>query len=47
MWESALGWRDEECYDISMVVTRKTEEMNVDEIHYENGRWVELAEDRV
>jgi hypothetical protein len=26
---------------------QKTEDMNVDEIHYENWRWVELAQDRV
>jgi hypothetical protein len=42
-----LQWRDKECYDISMVVTRKTEDMNAHELHYENGRWLELAQDRV
>jgi hypothetical protein len=42
-----LQWRDEECYDISMVVTRKTQEMNAGETYYDNGRWVELAQDRV
>jgi hypothetical protein len=36
---TGLAWRYSGD-DISMAVTRNTEEMNADEVDYENGRWV-------